>query len=188
MQAFDLGQSAGAAMIQEQDRDPGQARAGHDTVTDHGDLSRQLTSEAVSAFGAVVEEMGRIRELHTEICGNLDRFADLVGEADGSDALIGTLEEDVRQLGAALCRFSELAVSAEARGRLRSARADLASIDKCGHVLTAIASLMGTTRLRLVLGCQYTPSMVLARTRISRRRRSTSSRVSQVTSSRRRPA
>lgn len=133
MTAYDTGQMAGSTTTN------------HGLDADFGSLSRSLARGAVTAFAAVVDEMGRIREMHREICGNLDQFADLIGSRDADDALLDGLDQDVRHLGAALSRFCDLAVSPEARGRARAARVELAAIEKCSHVLTAIASLMGTT-------------------------------------------
>lgn len=143
MQAFDPGRTAGT-VADRPGTDELVGPAGQKSP-DHGALSRALAADAVSAFAGVVEEMGRIREAHGEICGNLDRYADLLAQGGDGDTLIRALEDEVARLGEALGRFRDLSVSPEARSRLRDAGVVLASIDKCGHVLTAIASLMGTT-------------------------------------------
>lgn len=132
MTAFDTGQMADTTPISGQSPDV-------------GGLSRSLAGAAVTAFASVVDQMGRIRDLHGEICLNLDHFADLIGSRDGDHAVIDTLEADVQRLGAALTHFCDLAVSPAARGQARAARVELEAIEKCSHILTAIASLMGTT-------------------------------------------
>ena len=139
MQAFDLGHSAATSVSRPQ-------------VGDHVRLSGELAAEAVAAFATVMDELGRIREFHAEICGNLDQFSDLVANGNGEDDAIETLEADVGALATALQRFSTLAVSPEAHRRLRAVRGELGTIDQCGQVLTAIASLMGTTVASLGLG------------------------------------
>ncbi len=133
MQAFNLGQSDGS---------DGDNRLVSD---DPGRVSGELTRDAVAAFASIVEKMSQIRDFHGEICGNLDQFADLVGHGSDDFSQFDALEQDVGKLLQALTDFSKLTVAPEARNYARQASSELELIDKNGHILSAIASLMGTT-------------------------------------------
>ena len=133
MQAFDLGRQAGIPSLQ------------NNTSSDLRQISHDLGRDAVASFATVVDEMSRIREFHGEICGNLDQFAELVANGGGDLSQLDTLETDVQRLLSALKTFAELTVSPKARSHAREAGRELEVIDKSGHVLSAIASLMGTT-------------------------------------------
>ncbi|MCT4557598.1 MAG: hypothetical protein N4A61_06005 [Pelagimonas sp.] len=104
-----------------------------------------LSDAAIAAFGAVVEELHKIRNLHSETSGCLTEFSEVISASDTTADVLLDLQRKVEAMTEEISRFGHALACQRSDGPLRDAHNTVKRINGHGRSLSAISTLSRTT-------------------------------------------
>jgi len=111
-----------------------------------------LRGDAVATFAVLMEDLGAIRRLQTDIAGQLEDYAAILeSEPSGGDGL-GALPARLQAMRSALEALAEATQERATGADMAATRNAVAVLARCGRTLSAVATLSRTTAVAAGIG------------------------------------